>query len=188
MLPVPFTFSGRLERLPYFKGFLALIAASFVPAFLLFSMAPKLRDHNTSAIIALAIMLAFVGITIGWISLAMQARRFRDIGWPPLYVIPAWWALQFADPFVAMNFPGLAIGRQHTHTFAGLLLNLFMMGALFFWPSREDDERPSLGEHPSLPMRGISPPRLPVSALAIPLPGAAPRTSVLQPRTSFGRR
>lgn len=188
MLPVPFTFQGRLERLPYFKGCLGLVGACFVPAFLAFRMAPKLRDHDTSAVVALAIMLALIGITLGWISLAMQVRRFRDMGWPALYVIPAWWALQAADPFVAMNFPAITVGRQHNHTAAGLLLNLFMMGALFFWPSREDDEHPSLTEHPSVRMRGISPPRLPSSAPAIPLASASPRTSVLQPRTSFGRR
>jgi uncharacterized membrane protein YhaH (DUF805 family) len=144
MLPVPFTFQGRLERLPYFKGCLGLVGACFVPAFLAFRMAPKLRDHDTSAVVALAIMLALIGITLGWISLAMQVRRFRDMGWPALYVIPASWALQAADPFVAMNFPAMALGRQHNHTAAGLVLILFMMGALFFWPSREDDEHPSL--------------------------------------------
>jgi hypothetical protein len=60
--------------------------------------------------------------------------RFRDIDWDPVCVVPAWIALMIVDYVVAMKFPHLAMGQEHTGTIVGGIANLVLTLALLFWP------------------------------------------------------
>lgn len=70
-------------------------------------------------------------------SLALQAMRFRDIGWDPVIVIAAWLAIMFVDAIVATKVPGLALAHGHYGTIMGSIVNLVMTGILLFWPGSD---------------------------------------------------
>lgn len=147
-----FGFAGRLGRLNYF---LLSCALGLITTLLIFMLISALAPHYTEAhraapdqppagmvLIIAAIILPF----FTWFSLALQAKRFRDIGWRPLYVIPGWIAAVCLDWCVALVVPSLAIGDSD-QTLAGVLINLAMVGCLLFWPSGPDygdDSEPRL--------------------------------------------
>lgn len=179
MLPVPFSFSGRIARWPYAKGCLALVAAAILPIVLALGALPSIRAGSSSAMIALAVLFVIFAVVMFWISLTLQVRRCRDIGWSPLVVIPAWFALQFADPFLAHLLPRLATGTHHDQTVIGIAVNLFMVVSLTFWPSSDEEDSPSA------PIRGL---QRPVALAPSPAPLAVARSAPLPMRPTFGRR
>jgi hypothetical protein len=75
-------------------------------------------------------------------TLTLQSMRFRDIGWDPVCVIPAWIALLAVDKLVATTMPAWSLGQEHHATIVGGLVNLGLLLALMFWPSG-DYESPS---------------------------------------------
>jgi uncharacterized membrane protein YhaH (DUF805 family) len=181
MLDAIFSFSGRLNRIQYFLGLLGLGVALFVTIMLFFAFgglsavmggAPKLG--------ALALFALPVGAVWIWISLSLQARRIRDIGWNPLLVIGCWFAVGVLDRVVALAAPALAMPPLHQTTLLGGLINLAFAGALLFWPGGpEDDFIPMLAE--KAPARGRPPP-------AAPAAPAAPARSATPATAGFGRR
>lgn len=68
-------------------------------------------------------------------TVTLQAMRVRDIGWDPVIVMAAWFAIVFVDVIVAAKVPDLALSRDHYGTIMGSLVNLVMTGILLFWPS-----------------------------------------------------
>jgi uncharacterized membrane protein YhaH (DUF805 family) len=73
-----------------------------------------------------------------WVSLALQTKRFRDMGWNPLYAILGWIAANALDRIVVALMPSLAFGHQK-QSVVGLLINVAMFGCLLFWPGTEFD-------------------------------------------------
>jgi uncharacterized membrane protein YhaH (DUF805 family) len=174
-----FSFHGRIARFPYFLGCLGLAGACFIPLILTLGLLSPVRAGNKAALVLLIGLLIACAVTIIWISLALQTRRIRDIGWNPLIVLPAWFAFQLADPVFAHFFPAFAIGRDHSHTTFGVVVNLILTGALIFWPSAEDD-----GFSPAPRRAGFNPP-----ARALDTPQVRTAQAPLSaPRATFGRR
>jgi hypothetical protein len=68
-------------------------------------------------------------------TLTLQSMRFRDIGWDPVCVIPAWIALLAVDKLVAAKIPAWSLGEGHHATIVGALVNFGLLLALTFWPS-----------------------------------------------------
>jgi uncharacterized membrane protein YhaH (DUF805 family) len=187
MLETVFSFRGRINRLQYFAGAVALTAALIVPVLVIgFGLFAHGGVGARPPLATLALLGLFVLIAIPpflWVSFSLQARRFRDIGWNPLYVIPGWIAFQVLDRVIAQFVPALSVGPLHAQTWIGMLVSLGLAGALLFWPGRaEDDAAPGIGAswmRPSTP-----PPAAPATtATYTPAPSAAAASA---PR--FGRR
>ena len=186
MLDAVFSFRGRLNRLQYFLRCLALGAAAVVIVILIAVVIGATKDSNPLAGLLVGGLLGFATISAFlWISLSMQVRRIRDIGWPPVYVVPACIAIDVMDQLVARAFPALGIGADHRTTIVGALVNLALAGTLLFWPGRSgDDSTPDSGQ---AWLRSDEP-----SPAVAPAPRrtamAAPARPMTQPNAGFGRR
>src|SRR5450631_3556725 len=107
MLGFLFGFNARLGRLHYFLasiGFLIALAIVFVAiAVGVTLVAPHQADVALRwlTILGLALLL--------WANVMLQAMRFRDIGWDPVCVIPAWIAITIVDQVVATKVPAWSL-------------------------------------------------------------------------------
>lgn len=138
MLGFIFGLNGRLGRLHFF---LATVALAIVMTAICFAIAMAvLRTSSPGAIRpedltgSWAIIAAMV--VFGLATFTLQSMRIRDIGWDPVCVVPAWFALMVVDHLLAPRFPAWAIGSEHQGTMVGAIVNLVLMLALMFWPSR----------------------------------------------------
>jgi len=122
-------FGGRLGRLEFFLSCLAL---GFLVMLLVLALIAGFAPHFERGAKSLppGLMVAFYVIVMPiylWFGLALQAKRLRDMGWNPLYVIPgsiaAFTIMALLSPFV----PGLAA--------LSMVLNLLLGLCLLFWPS-----------------------------------------------------
>jgi uncharacterized membrane protein YhaH (DUF805 family) len=156
MLSYLFGLNARLGRLHFF---LASIALAVVVTAICYAIAmaavgttspsriqPEELTRSWAAIAAI--------VLFGLTTFTLQSMRLRDIGWDPVCVIPAWFALMIVDRVVAARFPAWAIGQEigheHQGTMAGALVNLALLLALTFWPSA-DSEGASIDPFQPLP-------------------------------------
>lgn len=199
MFEALFSFRGRINRLRYFLSVLGLgMAAGLlaVVGVIMIAGHGDLRD-NLGALATLGplLLLALLILPVFlWISLSLQARRFRDIGWNPLYVIPAWIMADVIDFMLAKAVPALAIGKLHNQTLIGGLIGLVLSSALLFWPGRAGDD-PEAGAETRWPEPSAPAERRPAAPARSPTPEPRPapvaRAPMAQPaaiRTGFGRR
>jgi uncharacterized membrane protein YhaH (DUF805 family) len=139
VLDLVFGFNTRLGRLKFFLATLALAVVMTAICFVVATSA--LRNVNpanvrpddllkSSGMIAAMVFFALATITL-------YSMRFRDIGWDPVCVVPAWIALMIVDYVVAMKFPHLAMGQEHTGTVVGSIVYLVLTLALLFWPGSD---------------------------------------------------
>ncbi|CCD95280.1 conserved membrane hypothetical protein [Bradyrhizobium sp. ORS 375] len=137
-----FGFNARLGRLQYFLASLALgvitVILAVAVAFLVATTAPQ-----KSALAISVPIIAVIGLGL-LANLMLQAMRFRDIGWDPVCVIPAWFAVMALDYVIASRFPEYAATAAHSGTWVGALINLGLCIALLFFPSSAGDS-PSSG-------------------------------------------
>jgi hypothetical protein len=93
-----------------------------------------------------------IGITVvfTYMMLMLQSMRIRDIGWNPVYVLPAWMAIPIIDKLVADNIPAWAVGPGVSGTSVGSAINVGLVLALIFWRG-EDKEGPAFREIPRVP-------------------------------------
>jgi uncharacterized membrane protein YhaH (DUF805 family) len=186
MLDFLFSFRGRIGRLRYFLGSMALSMPLVLMIVGIIGVVVS-AGGGKLPLIPLLVMALFAVVSIPvflYSSLSMQARRIRDIGWNPLYVIPAWIGVGVIDRLIAQAFPALSIGHLHFQTLPGLLLNLAFGLVLLFWPGGGDVDSAS--------SRGADRPR-PTTLAATPGPAYPARgaTTAQRPagaRTSFGLR
>lgn len=183
-MPSLFSFSGRLGRVAYIVGTLALtvgtailLAVGMVLMIALISGSGSRSSAGATALLSLPLMIVF-GLLFVASQLSLQVRRLRDIGWDPWVFIGGWIAVCFLDTMLAYAVPAMAL-RHHHGTVVGALCNVAAVGALWFWPGSEGDESPG------------SPARL--TGFDRPDSGAEPAravtvATVTGPRTGFGRR
>lgn len=157
MLGFIFGLNARLGRLQYFLSTIGLAVVMTGISFLIARESLEAAANGIPLSIELIKGPAIiVGIIFLLITLTLQSMRFRDIGWDPVCVIPGWFAVLIVDMVVAKKFPslslgpefpGLSLGPEHHGTAVGVLVNLALLLALFFWPSAHDeDEMPTLDE------------------------------------------
>ncbi|HEY2658881.1 MAG TPA: DUF805 domain-containing protein [Caulobacteraceae bacterium] len=146
MLEAVFSFQGRLNRLQYFLGCLALgMAIGVMAVVLILGFVHSADPEALKQALLPLVLFVLVGLPLFfWISFSLQARRIRDIGWNPLYVIPGWILVGVVDFMLAKAIPALAIGKLHNQTVLGGLINLALSCALLFWPGRAEDDGFSL--------------------------------------------
>ena len=156
MLGFLFGFNARIGRLAYFLSSvgLAIFIAVLVLAIVFSAMhgLPRLHDSAREILLSRAKWpLIGAGAIYLLISLVLQSMRFRDIGWDPVCVIPAWIALVIVDKLIATKFPNLSVG--HHGTIVGAVVNFGLYMALIFWPGGSDEgSSPTFGK-PEAPSR-----------------------------------
>ena len=153
MLGFFFGFNARLGRMPYLAGTVILTVLWTVIHFAMrrYGLSPgpsggqaSLTQMTWPAIAALVVFT--------WMMLMLQSMRIRDIGWDPACIIPACAAIPIIDKLVAANFslPAWAVGQGGHGTSVGTLINVALVLALMFWPSK-DEEGPAFREIPRIP-------------------------------------
>jgi uncharacterized membrane protein YhaH (DUF805 family) len=156
MLGFIFGLNARIGRLHYFLSIIGLAIAMMVICFLIALAAYHNHPRGTPPSLEVIMWpVIAVGTLFIVVSLTLQSMRFRDMGWDPVCVIPAWIAVAIIDVVIATKFPGLAFGPHHYTTGISAIVNLALMLALLFWPSADSDSTPLLGE----PRRPDSAPR-----------------------------
>jgi uncharacterized membrane protein YhaH (DUF805 family) len=189
MLAAVFSFRGRLNRIQYFLGSWGLGTAMVVLLVVLLASAGGMVGGGTPGpaalvklgVIALLALLVIVPIYF-WISFSLQARRFRDIGWEPVFVIPAWIGAGIVDRLAVLGAPQIEVISGSGISWLGLLLNLGLAGCLLFWPGKPPFDVASVFDD-------VPPP-------AQPMPAGSVRPTVNQARplaapaapAGFGRR
>jgi uncharacterized membrane protein YhaH (DUF805 family) len=141
MLGFVFGLNARLGRLHFF---LASVALAIVMTAICFAIAMAALRTTSPGMIRpedFARNWAIIGamILFGLATFMLQSMRIRDIGWDPVCVVPAWFALMIVDHVLAGRFPAWAIGEEHQATMVGGLVNLALMLALTFWPSADGE-------------------------------------------------
>lgn len=166
MLAAVFSFRGRLNRLQYFLGSWGLGTVMIVLVVVILASVGGMAGGGApgpAALIRLGVVALLALLVIApvyfWVSFSLQARRFRDIGWEPVFVIPAWIGAGIVDRLAVMGAPQLAVIDGSGVSWFGLLLNLGLAGCLLFWPGKKpfdiaavfDDVPPAAQLSPSGP-------------------------------------
>lgn len=145
MLGFLFGFNARIGRLHFFCSTLVvtivMVAVHAAAIAYAFQTTPKgtVPSPTSGPIFAAAIFYA-------WLTVTLQSMRFRDIGWDPVCVMPAWIAVVIVDGIVATKFPAMSLGHERG-TMVGALINLSLILALLFCPSgAHDSPVPTLDE------------------------------------------
>ncbi|UFZ08519.1 DUF805 domain-containing protein [Bradyrhizobium ontarionense] len=150
-----FGFNMRLGRLQYFLASLGL-GVVFIVLAVVMAAGLGAVTAQTSALAISWPIIAMIGLFL-IANLMLQAMRFRDIGWDPVCVIPAWIAVMVLDYVIAGRFPEYAATSSHHGTWVGGLINLGLSVALLFFPSGADDAQasggPPVSRTPSAPLR-----------------------------------
>jgi uncharacterized membrane protein YhaH (DUF805 family) len=140
MLSAVFSFRGRINRLQYFLGSLGLGVAEamliVVVGLLFLGLRHGMGDLPAAGV---CVVLALPALpAAAWIGFSLQARRFRDIGWEPVFVIPAWIFIMAVDRAFAGGISTSMFSVEHMlrQTILGQLFNLAMALCLLFWPGR----------------------------------------------------
>jgi|HubBroStandDraft_6_1064221.scaffolds.fasta_scaffold552928_2 uncharacterized membrane protein YhaH (DUF805 family) len=202
MLAAVFSFRGRLNRLQYFGGLVGLFV-SFVVAALaaVLSLGDLTALQQDPTRVLPVILIAVIALPVWiWISLSLQARRIRDIGLNPLFVIPAYMLFEVLDQAVGTSMAaGASVASTASlasvaammphHTLLEPVVDLAYSLGLLFWPGRTQDSAQgpaNWADKVKLP-DPPAPTRTPAQARA-----TQPATSGAQPQpagaVTFGRR
>jgi uncharacterized membrane protein YhaH (DUF805 family) len=161
MLGFVFGFNARLGRMHFFLATIALAVVMAVICFLIVMSggvhAAPVRTRPIFEQLTWPMLIAVGFFMVA--TLTLQSMRFRDIGWDPVCVIPAWFALLAVDELVATKMPAWSLGQEHHATIVGALLNFALVLALMFWPSGDYDgpsETPRSTDAPSPKARAAS--------------------------------
>lgn len=183
MLEALFSFRGRINRLQYFLGSIGLGAALMV---VLVGAGMALGGSGSvsglgGSVLAVLVVIVFTLPPYFWVAFSLQTRRFRDMGWNPVFVIPGWIGVDM--------FGGLGMAHPPLVSIGVLLVNLAMGGCLLFWPGKAAgdwmaEEWTALNRPPPEPTAGWGP-QAPVRAA----PAAYyPATTSAGAPGAFGRR
>jgi uncharacterized membrane protein YhaH (DUF805 family) len=137
MLRDMLSFHGRIGRLRYFLLSTALgICVSLLVLLMVLTTAAltsafsmDLKTGFPSVGVILTVIVAIAAYV--WIGLALAAKRFRDIGWRPLYAFAGWTAAITAVVLIAIMSPP---GYGHVVGLMGQAINFALFGCLVCWP------------------------------------------------------
>jgi len=145
MLAAVFSFRGSINRLQYFGGlvglFLSFVVAALAAVLCLGDLS-TLEQEPTRVLPVVMIALIALPVWI-WVSLSLQARRIRDIGLNPLFVIPAYMLFEALDQAIGTSMAAAPVASLTSvasmmphHTLLEPVVDLAYSLALLFWPGR----------------------------------------------------
>jgi hypothetical protein len=152
MLGFLFGFNARLGRLHFFLSTIGLAVVMTVLCFAVASSIYRSTPHGmplSFAQMAWPVIVLAIIFMLGTFSL--QCMRIRDMGWDPVCVVPAWFAIMIVDRVIATKFPGWSLGSEQPGTAVGAVINLGLLLALTFWPSADHAASPPAFEAPGRP-------------------------------------
>jgi uncharacterized membrane protein YhaH (DUF805 family) len=135
MLAAVFSFRGRINRVQYFLGNLAVGGVLILLAMLLVGFVGL--PARTQPTLAMAIDSVFLVIATPlalWIGASLQVRRLRDIGCGPVLAVPAWIGVLVVVWFVTQ-------GAAQSQVALGTAINFAVLTCLFAWPGRRGGVR-----------------------------------------------
>ncbi len=148
MLAAVFSFRGSINRLQYFGGlvglFLSFVVAALAAVLCLGDLS-TLEQEPTRVLPVVMIALIALPVWI-WVSLSLQARRIRDIGLNPLFVIPAYMLFEALDQAIGTSMAAAPVASLTSvasmmphHTLLEPVVDLAYSLALLFWPGRAQE-------------------------------------------------
>jgi uncharacterized membrane protein YhaH (DUF805 family) len=154
MINAIFSFHGRLGRLAYLGWMGAAAIVVFVIAFLFLLLGGVLSGMFSPDGMGpqiLGILMGFTAAVVGiWTTLALQAKRIRDLGFAPLPWMLGVSVLMMADQWLVTQITVVRFFwplAQYT-PLGGLVATIYMI-VLVCWPSA--DAPPSPAEAPRKP-------------------------------------
>ncbi len=145
MLGFLFGFNARLGPIPYLAG-MVVLSALWTAIYVVTGG----RGFSSGSLSEMTWPAIGITVVFTYMILMLQSMRIRDIGWNPVYVIPAWMVIPIIDKLVADNIPAWAVGQGVNGTSVGSAINVGLVLALIFWRS-EDKEGPAFREIPRVP-------------------------------------
>lgn len=145
MLEALFSFGGRLGRAAYFGWNVAAIILVAVAAFVLgFVGALALGPAAGSSVaVVVGVGVGLVGI---WMSLALTAKRFRDMGFTPWIWIVGISAVLIVDQFLLTHYIKARLFPPFQHqTPIGVFVATASFIMLLLWPPADEEEAPPSG-------------------------------------------
>lgn len=141
MINYVFGFNQRVGRLRYLLLLIAMFFATVILAFPVVAAVYRDSLPNMPSEKALWSSPGMIGISVLFLlaHFTVCSMRFRDMGWDPVCLLPAWLAVGAVDHLVALHVPAWAIGHEYKVTIVGGLLNFVVYLALQFWPGTPDD-------------------------------------------------
>jgi uncharacterized membrane protein YhaH (DUF805 family) len=130
MLAAVFSFKGRINRLHYFLGNLAVGATLVLLAtmFVGFIDLPASTPPSVTLGVDAVLLVLAAPLTI-WCGASLQVRRLRDIGCGPVLAIPAWIGVLVVATLVTQ-------GAAQSQIAIGTAINFGVLTCLFVWPGR----------------------------------------------------
>lgn len=128
-----FWFGGRIGRLAYFGWSLASVAIAVVVAFVLVLLVTPISGEPASLwatqggkgfVAGLGTAAIFI-----WMSLALQAKRLRDMGRDPFVWIVGFWTVLLFDQFVLTSYVS---ARYSSHAY-GVYTPLGGIASVVYW-------------------------------------------------------
>ncbi len=204
MLGVLFGFRGRINRLQYLGACIGLgftlgvvVVAALVPVVGQLD-AIKADPTKIAGILPSALVIVIAACAYLWAAFSLQACRFRDIGWNPVFAIPGFIALFAVTQSLVKVNESLSV--------LDLIARLALAGILLLWPSQKEsagfggdfmaEPEPAPVPQPQPAARIPAAPRFtpaprtpsftPAPAPATPTPAFVARAPAAPP--SFGRR
>lgn len=134
MLDHLFGLNARLGRLQYLMACIALGVVMVAICFALVASGSIHIPHGQHATWQMLSWPAMAAVALFVLATMMlQAMRVRDIGWDPVLVMAAWFAIVFIDAIIGVKM----LGPGHYGTILGAIINFVMTGILLFWPGND---------------------------------------------------
>jgi uncharacterized membrane protein YhaH (DUF805 family) len=189
MLGAIFSFRGRINRLQYFLASLGLsfgLGILLVGVMLAFIGSRGLVGLQ-QAVMPISVCFLFILPVFCWVHYSLVARRFRDMGWNPLYAILGWIGAGVVVALATRGIPSLAL--------VGAALNLLIgfseTACLWLWPGDGGGDSTPAAAGWSAPPRATPAAGWSATASrASPSPASAPAAAWNRAPapTGFGRR
>jgi uncharacterized membrane protein YhaH (DUF805 family) len=130
MLAAVFSFKGRINRLHYFLGNLAVGATLVLLATLFIGFIDLPTTTQPTVTMGVdAVLLVLAGPLAIWSGASLQVRRLRDIGCGPVLGIPAWIGVIVVAALVTQ-------GAAQSQIAVGTAINFAVLTCLYVWPGR----------------------------------------------------
>jgi uncharacterized membrane protein YhaH (DUF805 family) len=147
MLANLFSFHGRMARLEFLGWSIASLATVFVTtAILVFGGilgAKGLHAGKAQAMVLVFILSAVMFVMAMWSSLAICAKRIRDMGLSPLVVLGVLIVFDIVDALVLTRYTSARFFWPFAqYTMVGGIVNVAALAAMLFWPGQGEDGGP----------------------------------------------
>ncbi|HZZ90369.1 MAG TPA: DUF805 domain-containing protein [Caulobacteraceae bacterium] len=130
MLAALFSFRGRVNRLQYLIGNIAVFGAVLLLAVMLSALLDLPASTAPSFALGVdAAMLVLGAALVLWIGASLQVRRLRDIGCGPALAVPAWLGVVVVAALVTQGAPQSQVA-------IGTAINFAVVACLFGWPGK----------------------------------------------------